>query len=133
MIHIDTEQASTPSSQDAVENASPKMDPALKAKWVSALRSGDYLQARGTLFDGKGHCCLGVLCKVVGLPIREDGGGVVGHGDEEASYSSYEPIFELVGGYVASHQCSMRNDGSRPEGLKPHSFSEIASYIEENL
>lgn len=45
------------------------MDKKLKAKWLRALRSGKYLQVRGTLqgvrLDGKiGNCCLGVLCKV---------------------------------------------------------------------
>lgn len=111
------------------------MDTELKAKWVAALRSGEYQQARGTLFDGEGYCCLGVLCKVAGLPIRPDGGGVLGHGIEDASFSSYEPIFKLVGGYKNSHPLSIRNDGARDLAvqLHPHSFAEIADYIEQNL
>lgn len=35
-------------------------------KWIQALRSGDYSQTRGSLYDpahNGGHCCLGVLCK----------------------------------------------------------------------
>lgn len=35
------------------------------AKWLEALRSGEYKQARESLCDGKGYCCLGVLQKVV--------------------------------------------------------------------
>jgi hypothetical protein len=44
------------------------MKPEVKEKWVEALRSGDYTQAKGKLTktdpDGEpvGYCCLGVLC-----------------------------------------------------------------------
>lgn len=44
------------------------MDPVIKAKWVSALRSGEYQQTQGKLKRVKadeypvGFCCLGVLC-----------------------------------------------------------------------
>jgi hypothetical protein len=33
--------------------------------WVTALESGDYDQCEGTLYNGKGYCCLGVYAKVV--------------------------------------------------------------------
>jgi hypothetical protein len=36
--------------------------------WVKALRSGDYQQAVGHLFDDDAYCCLGVACEVIGLP-----------------------------------------------------------------
>ena len=40
--------------------------------WVDALRSGKYLQARGTLMRrGVGYCCLGVACRVFGLSDDE--------------------------------------------------------------
>ena len=45
------------------------MDSKIAAKWVAALRSGHYVQAKGTLRGpanedpgAVGHCCLGVLC-----------------------------------------------------------------------
>jgi hypothetical protein len=38
------------------------MNPQIKQKWVSALRSGDYKQTQGRLHDENGFCCLGVLC-----------------------------------------------------------------------
>ncbi len=31
-------------------------------KWVEALESGDYKQARNVLHDSNSFCCLGVLC-----------------------------------------------------------------------
>ena len=37
----------------------------IKAKWVEALRSGKYKQAKGVLRSMTGgYCCLGVLCDV---------------------------------------------------------------------
>lgn len=40
----------------------------LKAKWIAALRSGEYRQVHGELRSGSGgterFCCLGVLCEV---------------------------------------------------------------------
>lgn len=51
------------------------MDTDVKERWVAALRSGEYTQAKGNLKvklegDGRyGHCCLGVLCDLA----AEDG------------------------------------------------------------
>jgi hypothetical protein len=45
----------------------PKLNPELKAKWIEALRSDRYKQARTALhkIKGGGFCCLGVLCDVI--------------------------------------------------------------------
>jgi hypothetical protein len=52
-----------------------KLNPDFKAKWVTALRSGEYAQAREQLIadyetsDGRqALCCLGVGCVVSGIP-----------------------------------------------------------------
>lgn len=37
----------------------------LRTKWVEALLSRKYLQAREQLCNGEGYCCLGVLCDVI--------------------------------------------------------------------
>lgn len=55
---------------------SERMNPDVKAKWLTALRSGDYVQARNDLLstDGTGekaYCCLGVLCDL----YQKDVGG----------------------------------------------------------
>ena len=42
------------------------MNPTIKAKWLKALRSGDYKQTTGALYADGGYCCLGVLCDVLG-------------------------------------------------------------------
>jgi hypothetical protein len=38
------------------------MKPDVKAKWVAALKSGEYVQGRSRLRTGDTFCCLGVLC-----------------------------------------------------------------------
>src|SRR4051812_10826866 len=41
------------------------MDPAVKARWVAALRSGEYAQGRSALRTAVDkYCCLGVLCEL---------------------------------------------------------------------
>lgn len=42
------------------------------AKWLKALRSGEYEQITGALFDGRGYCCLGV-CVAAALPYEFKG------------------------------------------------------------
>lgn len=42
-------------------------------KWLEALESGELDQAQHNLFDGKGYCCLGVLCKVLGAQFEKRG------------------------------------------------------------
>lgn len=42
------------------------MDAKIKAEWLAALRSGKYEQARSMLYNGKGYCCIGVLCSIQG-------------------------------------------------------------------
>lgn len=41
-----------------------KMNPKVKAKWVAALRSGEYKQGTGQLRYRNEFCCLGVLCNL---------------------------------------------------------------------
>jgi hypothetical protein len=36
----------------------------VKKEWVAALRSGEFEQAKGSLKDDDGYCCLGVLCEL---------------------------------------------------------------------
>lgn len=41
------------------------MNPEIKEKWLTALRSGDYVQGRQYLQTAQGtFCCLGVLCDI---------------------------------------------------------------------
>jgi hypothetical protein len=47
------------------------MKKSIAMEWVAALRSGEYKQARGSLQQNDGYCCLGVLCEVVGVEIKD--------------------------------------------------------------
>ena len=82
-----------------------KMDPALKAEWVEALRSGEYTQGTGRLRnDEGGRCCLGVLCDIaaakgLGYWVQKEGDGgapiwqflAYGKGDEIESGEALPP------------------------------------------
>ena len=47
------------------------MNPQVKEKWVNALRSGNYKQTTGNLYESEvGYCCLGVLTD---LYLKEKG------------------------------------------------------------
>jgi predicted nucleotidyltransferase len=41
------------------------MDPVIKEKWINALRSGEYKQGKGCLYNGESFCCLGVLFDIM--------------------------------------------------------------------
>lgn len=53
-----------------VTQSEKKLPPELKAQWLAALRSGEYIQCTGQLSrEVEGvmqHCCLGVLCRLQG-------------------------------------------------------------------
>ena len=117
------------------------MDKELKEKWVKALRSGAWKQARGRLRDGDAYCCLGVLCKVAGIPISDSGffdgvasaeeyGGVFDGAesaeDDDSVLYGYEPIWKIIGNADAARDFSEAND-------KGVSFDQLADMIEERL
>ena len=61
------------------------MNQEIKARWVAALRSGEYPQAINRLRFEDGYCCLGVLCELAvadgvisNLGMGEDGGFLYG-------------------------------------------------------
>lgn len=117
----------------------------LKDKWIAALMSGDYTQAKGKLerLDNNkkviGNCCLGVLCRVAGVPAAgieptmEYGDGYVtsfDH-DEEQLSSDLQEQFGLNEDLCS--RLAMLNDGnlhSLGHNLPPATFEEIAHIIE---
>lgn len=52
-------------------------------KWISDLRSGNYVQTQGVLYKAsiKGMCCLGVRAAGAGLEIDPEGGFFGGDGN----------------------------------------------------
>lgn len=97
------------------------MNQELKAKWVAALRSGEYQQATGALKVLDGYCCLGVFCVVAGLPISANGVGV-----EDGTYNgTYKPLVDAIGKGALTRLWG-KNDDRVP-------FPKIADWIEIKL
>lgn len=103
----------------------------LKERWIAALRSGEYKQCKGRLHqvirnhkDYGGYCCLGVFCRVNGMPISADGLYIV-----DSSYKfvqDYSPIEARIKAY-STHGFVCKNDGLDWD------FNKIADYIEKNV
>lgn len=72
-----------------------KMNPEIKARWLAALRSGEYIQGHQRLRDGDGYCCLGVLCEIAvadGIVQREGDEGYVSVENCGDSSNTHLPI-----------------------------------------
>ncbi len=109
----------------------PKLPPKFKAKWLEALRSGDYKQGyNGELLDGNdNYCCLGVACRVVRVSkIKIESRGFPSKFIKGIPrYLSFED-----GNVKWQEKLSGMNDGK--DGItKPKSFNEIADWIEKHL
>jgi hypothetical protein len=106
-------------------------------KWLEALESGDYKQTKGRLFDGKGYCCLGLLCAVTGEQFQKSADSyVIGsestvlpvHVAEKALVANlngrFDGHFHHIGG-KAYYGLAAANDCGA-------TFSEIAAFIRAN-
>lgn len=117
------------------------MNQAIKQRWIEALPS--YQQTRGTLHDGTGFCCLGVLCDLYAKEKNEE--WVQGEVDENfyfqgratvlplsvmswAGLKADNPEVRVVDDETCSRYYSLAelNDSGK-------TFSEIAQIIEEQL
>jgi hypothetical protein len=109
----------------------------LRKKWVSALRSGEYRQGRGALVDDLdgplSHCCLGVACDVMGIPLVRQAGGCLQYVDPDDGIGEWGWLTPSVmrrlglrtslGGISGDRTLAKLNDEGK-------SFSEIADIIE---
>lgn len=115
-----------------------KMDPEVKAKWVAALRSGDYKQGEGALKDIEGcNCCLGVLAEINGVESRfydEENDCWVTHDDNHLIYDfeGDERSTEVPVGYCGL-KSSVIDTLIVMNDTENKTFPEIADFIEENL
>ena len=112
------------------------MNPQIKQKWVSALRSGDYQQTQQVLHNKNGFCCLGVLCD---LYIKENqleweltnNGNYYNFQDENV----YLPHSVVEWSGIGDDNPTINDGESRLAGLNDNgtTFNEIANLIEEQL
>lgn len=118
-----------------------RMDPALKAQWLTDLRSGGFKQGQNFLRSIKNeYCCLGVLCEALSLqwhiepeddedtfPMTEY--FVYDSTPDDRGHSDFIPpaIASSIGlpPQIAKHLAEMNDNGD--------TFAEIANWIEENL
>lgn len=118
-----------------------RMNPEIKARWVAALRSGEYKQGRGDLRRESGEfCCLGVLCDLFD-PDAWTHGVVANHhgaygtpGDKVLQWSGlYDSNPSVtIGGVKAA--LANHNDGiERERVVIARTFLEIADAIEAQL
>lgn len=108
-----------------------------KSKWIKALTSGSYRQARGRLIeyvivDGKilrpKYCCLGVLARIQGAKFVNGFPALDGYINQSMVLNPF-----LACGLSSNEMITLAemNDGL---GKKPrHSFREIAAYIKKNI
>ena len=113
------------------------MKPKIKARWIAALRSGEYTQGRGQLRDGDKFCCLGVLCDLhTNLTHKADWEGEYYAGQSRSSLPRIVAEWAGVNDddpELNDAPASVWNDGTNDEDIKPHSFLEIADLIEAYL
>jgi hypothetical protein len=115
-----------------------KMNPEIKARWVAALRSGEYKQTTGKLRDGDAFCCLGVLCNLHAMAHPE----IAANEFDSDSYLgdtalARKPVLDWAG---LSHRLGATdiNINGHIAALTEHNdngatFAEIADAIEEQL
>jgi hypothetical protein len=105
----------------------------LKDKWITALRSGEYKQGTGSLYDkvNDAYCCMGVL----GCVSNDIKGETRTPGLLTGRNNGYHV---LITEFANRDGISVRilidmNDGDNPSNPKKYTFAEIADYLEENI
>jgi len=112
------------------------MTPELKAKWLNALRNGNYTQGFGSLHVDNTYCCLGVLCEIAGYEWEELAqDSLVFKCPARTDWIENEEELKNLGLPKKIHDiCLNMNDGtSLPEEIgfpEKRSFSEIADWLE---
>jgi hypothetical protein len=120
------------------------MNPVVKAKWLEALRSGEYKQATGVLrTSADGYCCLGVLSQLASdegvVPQPSILNGTYRWTSEAGNSGNMYLIPEVMEwAGLESASGELRTEGytmnlSRMNDSGEHDFSSIADAIEKNL
>lgn len=123
------------------------MNSEIKAKWLAALRSGEYPQVQEYLQNGKGaFCCLGVLCDLYRKEVGNGGWEIYFAGMtfilDNVSTPYYPPtrVINWAGlgeSWEALNKIRITIDG-KENSLAEHNdqgktFSQIADAIEDQI
>jgi len=71
----------------------------IKAKWLAALKSGEYIQGAHELENKSMFCCLGVLCDIhdrLGIDSSVDDDAVLLDG-KYPTKEAYQPLYDMLG------------------------------------
>lgn len=121
-----------------------KMDPAIKALWVNALRSGEYQQGYGylkTVYQGETRfCCLGVLCDLaikagVDVEVEEDSADTYSYTYDGENARLPRSVTEWAG-VDNNPTVNTKNQSyalTRVNDNLNYSFAKIANLIERDL
>lgn len=117
------------------------MNQDIKQMWVTALRSGEFKQARKALRTNEGYCCLGVLCELYsrthGMPwgVPRNATGYHMFGDQSGlppqvrDWSGVKHMDGLLPAYIEA------DDGNRTSLADLNdtgkSFAQIAEIIDD--
>lgn len=121
-----------------------RMNKVVKVKWLKALRSGKYKQAKGQLKDGNKFCCLGVLTDLWRHEVKPDWDSEIdvqsissedtvlpSHVMEWAGLERSDPNVKLKG--EETTLVSLNDEGCEATGYKPCNFKKIADIIQKGL
>jgi len=112
------------------------MNPQIKQKWVSALRSGEYQQTQRYLRKEDGFCCLGVLCDLYGKENNVEWNlANNGHNYEFQDKESYLPSSVIEWSGVEEDAPRINGEIGTLSELNDtgSTFEQIANLIEEHL
>jgi len=69
----------------------------IQTKWIDALLSGEYEQAKFSLKSEEGFCCLGVLCDLYLKEHNEEWTSPIPAEDQDCAYPSNPNVFNIEG------------------------------------
>lgn len=99
-------------------------------KWVAALRSGEYKQAKQYLRRGNSYCCLGVLCDLYAKDrLVQWNGNTFDNRDQDLSSNvcAWVGLRDRDGAYMTKSGVEISLTNRNDTG---NTFSEIADIIE---
>lgn len=107
-----------------------RLTPELKAKWIEALRSDEYLQGSGRLHSSGRYCCLGVLASVAGFPLDS-----ISEARTLTAIHGARKLAADLDGEAGDRmrQCKLENMNDGVNGEDKHDFFDIADWIEAHV
>lgn len=100
-------------------------------RWVTALKGDEYRQGTGTLNRGGRHCCLGVLCEVMGLKKYQEYKQYPAWYYYEKEKNSTRLVEKLIDDWLGG-QHEFVEELIEMNDAENFSFEEIAERIEEH-